>query len=174
MSKTKKKISFAYIIPALLLVGGAIFLFMRINGDSGGFFSGGYKSYGYFQGGEMSEDLDVRSVRWHQHKGYERVVFDVSKYDGVFGSAPYKDTGEVGIYQIGIEVKNGLSIDGELSGYRAFSARAPSFKKSKLINKMEIFPNDIQSFLFSLELKKPASYKVFTLKNPTRIIIDIR
>lgn len=176
--KAPSKKSWGYIIPALFLIAGVIFLFPKSNGGisgaMGGFMSGGYKSSGYFTGGKMTDGLDVRTVRWHKHKGYERLVFDIYAWDGVFGDKPYQKTNETGVYQIGKEEGGSLSLDGELSGYRAFSAKMPYLNKSKLIKKMQVFPNDENSFLFTFTLKSPASYKVFTLKNPARIIIDIK
>ncbi len=178
--KNPSKKSWGYIIPTLLLIGGAFFLFSKSIGASnplagvGGFMSGGYKSSGYFSGGKITDGLDVKSIRWHKHDGYERLVFDIYKWDGVFGNNPYEKTNEVGVYQIGKENADVLSLDGELSGYRSFSAKKPYLKNSKIIKDMEIYSDDESGFLFSFSLKKPASYKVFTLKNPARIIIDIK
>ena len=172
------KKSWGYIIPSLLLIAGALFLFVKSTGGlgsvMGGIMNGGYKSSGYFAAGNMTDGLDVRAIRWHKHDGYERLVFDIYKWDGVFNDNPYQKTDEVGLYQIGKEDSDSLSLDGEISGYRAFSATMPSFAKSKLIKYLQIFPNDENSFLFTFTLKSPASYKVFTLKNPARIIIDIK
>ena len=174
MAKVKiAKQHWGYIIPTLLLIAGGIFLFYKSGYISKGTVSGGYKSYGYYAAGKKSDDLDVRNIRWHQHNGYERLVFDIYKWDGVLGSL-YMRTNETGLYQIGREKGNSKTIDGELSGYRAFSADMPSFAKSKIMQSMEIYPNDDGTFLFAITLKKDASYKVFTLKNPARIIIDAR
>ncbi len=175
--KIPSKKSWGYIIPTLFLIAGAFFLFLKSNGGSspiGGFMSGGYKSVGYFHGGKIAESLDVRTVRWHKHEGYERVVFDIYAWHGVFGDKPYEKTDKTGLYQIGKEKKGSLHLDGEIMGYRAFSAKTPSFTQSKLVSKMQVIPNEENSFLFTLTLKKPASYKVFTLKDPSRIIIDLK
>lgn len=173
MAKTKKN-KWGYIIPAVLLLLGALFLYLKTNGASGGFASGGYKSSGYFSGGKLSEGLDVKTVRWHKHDGYERLVFDIYAWDGVFGNHPYKKSHETGLYQIGMELQNALSLDGELSGYRDFSAKMPHFANSKMLKKMQVLSNDDGSYLFTLELKRAVTYKVFTLKNPARIVIDIK
>jgi hypothetical protein len=170
--KSKRKV-LGYVVTALLLMLGAVFLFFKTPSGSLSLFDG-YKSSGYFEAGKMTEDLDVHSLRWHQHDGYERLVFDIQKWDGVFGDKPYQATTKTGLYQVGRELVTALSIDGELSGYRSFSASLPSFAKSDIIKSMEIFPNDEKSFLFSINLKHSASYKVFTLTNPTRLIIDLK
>ena len=169
-----KKTSWGYIIPAVLLLVGALFLYLKTNSASGGFVSGGYKSSGYFSGGKLSEGLDVKTIRWHKHDGYERLVFDIYAWDGVFGENPYEKSNETGLYQIGIELQNALNLDGELSGYRGFSAKMPRFTNSKMLKKMQVFSNDDGSFLFTIDLKRAVTYKVFALKNPARIIIDIK
>jgi hypothetical protein len=175
MAKIKiAKQHWGYIIPTLLLIAGGLFLFMKTDGSTGGFMSGGFKSYGYFSGGSGGKDLNVKSVRWHTHNGYERLVFDISKWDGVLGNYPYKSTNETGTYEIGTELQNARYIDGELSGFRSFSGNMPYFKKSKILEKMQVFPNGDDSYLSRINLKRTASYKVFTLKNPARIIIDIK
>ncbi len=176
--KKPSKRGWGYIIPTLFLIAGAIFLFYKSNGGISpisGLLGGGYKSAGYFHGGKMTKGLDVRSIRWSdKHNGYERVVLDVYIWHGVFDNTPYQKSNRVGLYQIGKEEKGSVHLDGELSGYRAFSAKLPSFSKSKFIKKMQVIPNDENSFYFTLTLKKPAIYKVFTLKNPARIVIDLK
>ncbi len=175
MAKIKiAKQHWGYIIPTLLLIAGGLFLFMKTGASTDGLMSGGFKSYGYFSGGSGGKDLNVKSVRWHTHNGYERLVFDISKWDGVLGEHPYKSTNETGIYEIGTELKNAKYIDGELSGYHSFTGNMPYFKKSKLLKDMQVFPNGDDSYLFRIGLKNKAAYKVFTLKNPARIIIDIK
>ncbi len=168
------KRSLGYLIPTILLVLGALFLYLKTNAASGGFVSSGFKSYGYFTGGKVADNLDIKSVRWHHHDGYERVVLDVYEWEGVFSENPLQKSKKTGLYQIGIEVQDTLSLDGEVSGYRAFSAKMPNFSDSNIMKRMRVFPNDDGTFLFTIDLKRPISYKVFTLKNPARIIIDVK
>lgn len=175
--KIPSKKSWGYIIPTLFLIAGAIFLYLKSNPGSnpiGGLLTGGYKSAGYFHGGKMTKGLDVRAVRWSTHEGYERVVLDTYIWHGIFDSAPYKKTNKVGLYQIGKEAEGSLHLDAEIVGFRAFSAKLPSFSKSKLIQNMQVIPNEEDSFYFTLTLKKSAIYKVFTLQNPGRIVIDLK
>jgi len=173
MKKTNKK-SWVYFISAFFLIAGALFLFFKSDTSFEGFSSGGYISDGYFSAGTMTDDLDVRAIRWHKHNGYERLVFDIYEWRGILEEMPYQMSDRVGLYQIGREPTNSKTIDGELSGYRAFSAKLPSMTKSKFIKKMEVYPDDDNSYLFAIHLKKEARYKVFSLRNPARIIIDIQ
>ena len=170
--KLKSKGVLGYLLPSLLLVG--FFLFLLIKGGSFGTIPKDYKKSGYFHGGNGGSELDIRRVRWHKHSGFERLVFDCYKYDGVLGDKSYILTDSTGKYQIGNEKVSSLEIDGELKGYRAFSASIPSFPKSKLIDTIDIFPEDSDSILFTIKLKKSTPYKVFTLKNPARIVIDLK
>ncbi len=168
------KTSWGYIIPTLLLIGGVLFLYFHNKGSSSETASSDYKTHGYFNGGTASSDLNVKSVRWHTHPGYERIVFDINKYDGVLTQHTFIATNETGLYQIGIEEEGASYLDGELSGFRSFDGHTPSFKKSEIISNMQIFPNGDDSYLFRLKLTRPAAYKVFTLKHPTRLVIDLQ
>lgn len=175
--KLPSKTTWGYIIPALFLIGGGYFLFSKSSSAGGvinSYIGKGYKNIGYFDGGKAARDLDVRAIRWSSHHGYERVVFDIYKWHGVFDTTPYKATSFTGLYQIGKEEQESRHLDGEILGYRAFTAKLPSFTKSKLIEKMQIIPNEEDSYYFTFTLKKPVAYKVFTLKHPTRIVIDIK
>lgn len=173
MAKTKRS-KWGYIIPAVLLVMGGLFLFFKMSSATGGMASDGYKAYGFFKGGKITDGLDVHTIRWHKHDGYERLVFDIYKWTGVFGESPFKKSEVTGVYHIGREIEHAKIIDGEVSGFRAFSAKIPNFKGSQRIKGIETFSEDDSSYLFSIELKKEAKYKVFSLKNPARIIIDIK
>ena len=175
MKKLLKSKSFwGYFIPALLLILFILFLYYRGSGTKLSSHESSYKSVGYFVGGNPSSDLDIRRVRWHKHVGFERVVFDCYRYDGVLGRKTYVLSSDTGEYEIGKEKKNALEIDGEIKGYRSFSAILPSFDKSKLIRSIELLNEDNGAYLFTIHLKKSTPYKVFTLSNPARIVIDLK
>ncbi len=160
-----------YLIATLALIGFFAFLFFRGMGGGGYLPIDGYKYSGYFSGGEPGENLDVRLIRWHKHKGYERIVFDVYKYNSILDPKDYIRSNVTGEYEIGRDAQS-KDIDGELRGYSSVSAPIPSFKGSSVIKRLEFMP-DKESFLFTIKLKKRSAYKVFTLKHPTRIVIDI-
>jgi len=172
LGKLSSKGVLGYLLPALLLIG--FVLFLLIKGGGLGSIPKDYKKSGYFHGGNGGSELDIRKVRWHKHLGFERLVFDCYQYNGVLDNKSYVLTDNTGIYQIGKEKVSSLELDGELKGYRAFSAHIPAFSKSKLIEDIEIFPEDGDGVLFTIKLKKSTPYKVFTLKNPARIVIDLK
>ncbi len=126
-----------------------------------------YRDQGYVKGGKSADGFDVYSLRWHKHNGFERLVFDISdefsSYDAV-----------VGFYSIGTEAIDSTSIAGELLGYSLFSAYIPSFKDSEIIHEMEVSSQKDTGYFFSISLKQPVSYKVFSLTDPARIIIDFK
>jgi len=102
---------------------------------------------------------EVTSVRWSQHKGYERLVFDVDGFTE-------------GSFQIGQDVNDRRILHGVLSGYKAFSATLPSFNSSSILHSMDVFAEGRDSYNFTLKLQRASTYKAFVLKNPTRIVID--
>ena len=172
LAKLKNKNVLGYLIPFVLLI--SFFLFLIYKGDGSFNTPKDYKNSGYFYGGNGGSDLDIRKVRWHKHNGFERLVLDCYQYNGVLGKKSYVLTDNTGNYQIGREKASSLELDGELKGYRAFSASIPSFSKSKLIDDIEIFPDEDEVVLFTIKLKKSTPYKVFTLKNHARIVIDLK
>ncbi len=171
--KIKSKTLWGYIVPAITLLIFGIFLYIKGSGGSI-FVESDYKNSGYFTGGSGGDDLDIKRIRWHKHHGFERVVFDCYKYNGMFTNKQYLLTNETGFYEIGKDKKGSLELDGEIKGYRAFSADIPSFSKSKLINSIEVMPEDEGAFLFTIKLKKSTPYKAFYLTKPARIIIDLK
>ncbi len=166
------KNALSFWIPALVLAMFIAFLYMQGQTTQGEEESD-YKKSGYFEGGNGGSDLDIRRIRWHKHNGFERVVFDCYQYNGVLGKNSYVLSNSVGVYEIGKDKKDALEIDGELKGYRDISAKVPTFTHSKLIDGFEVLPED-GGYLFTIKLKKSTPYRVFTLQNPGRIVIDLK
>jgi hypothetical protein len=127
----------------------------------------GYKSSGYFNGGKVTTGLYVHSVRWHKHDGFERLVLDIT-------GAPDQYMSVVGTYNIGTEATNSTSIAGELTGYGRFTSNIPDFKHSDIIYYMEASSDSYDSQFFSISLKTAITYKVFSLPDPARIVIDMK
>ncbi len=102
---------------------------------------------------------EVTAVRWSQHDGYERLVFDIDGFTE-------------GSFQIGQDVNDKRILHGSLSGYKAFSAVLPSFNSSSILDSMDVVAVGKDTYNFVLKLQRPASFKTFVLRNPTRIVID--
>jgi len=110
--------------------------------------------------------LDVMKIREGKHEGYLRLVFDVydkgqpaqivGQYDAKYSSS-----------------KNNIAVI--LYGYQKFSAPLPSFPLSSSIEQIyfEQYPEN-QGFKFHIKLRENAKVKIFELKNPARLIFDIK
>jgi len=103
---------------------------------------------------------EVTSVRWSQHDGFERLVLDIYAYSE-------------GNFKIGEDAKNNTKLHGFLTGYRFFTPAIPSFASSSIVKNMEVYTEGKNGYSFTLFLNRPTDYKVFALKSPDRIVIDI-
>jgi hypothetical protein len=107
--------------------------------------------------------LEVTNVRWSQHNGFERLVFDISA-DG---------DNDVGICKIEPDTDSTMYINGELIGYSSFVPYLPTFSSSQIIKDMKVVENSNGNFDFTIKFNVPVAYKAFALKNPPRIVIDL-
>lgn len=119
-----------------------------------------------FSSATVGDGLDVRKIREGRHDGYIRLVFDV-----------YNATGAaeiVGRYDAKYNnAKKDITVI--LHGYQKFSAPLPSFSHDSLIEQIyfEQYPAS-GGFKFHIKLRENASVKIFNLKNPARIVFDIK
>jgi len=119
-----------------------------------------------FSSGIMSNGLDVRKIREGKYKEYTRLVFDV-----------YADTSParvVGHYDAKHDSsKKDISVI--LHGYQKFSAPLPSFPYDSVIEQIhfEQYPNE-SGFKFHIKLRENAKVRIFDLKNPARLVFDIK
>ncbi len=119
-----------------------------------------------FSGGNITDGLDVKSIRVGYHDTYTRLVLDVYR-DGVKAKT-------VGKYDVDYNPETD-TVSVTLSGYRNFSAKIPTFSKKSIVEK--IYMNnylDDSGFKFSIKLRDSAKIKSYEYKNPARLIIDIR
>ena len=120
----------------------------------------------FFSNTEVSNGLDVRQVREGIHKDYVRLVFDI-----------YKDSNpaiKVGAYDAKYNAST-KNIEVVLHGYKSFSAPLPSFPLSSEIEQIhfEQYPEG-RGFKFYIQLRKEIEVKIFDLKNPARLVFDIK
>jgi hypothetical protein len=119
-----------------------------------------------FSSGAISDGLDVKQIREGRHDGYMRLVFDV--YDSA------KPAREVGRYDAKYsDSKKDIVV--VLQGYRKFSAPLPSFPSHSVIEQIHFdqYPDD-SGFKFHIKLRENAKVRIFDLKNPARIVFDIK
>jgi hypothetical protein len=124
------------------------------------------KDINSYSSGVITDGLDVRKIREGKHKGYIRLVFDV--YDDT------KAAKTVGRYDAKhSNSKKDISVI--LHGYRKFSALLPSFPHYSIIEQIHFdqYPEN-SGFKFHIKLRENATVKIFDLKNPARIVFDIK
>jgi len=119
-----------------------------------------------FEHNEMYDGLNVKKIRLGQHNGYTRLVLDVYN-----GSTIAKT---VGSYNAQYR-QNRNDIRVVLEGYSSFSARAPRFAHNSLIEKIyfERYEDD-GVYKFRIKLRQEADVRIFALKNPARLVFDIK
>lgn len=129
------------------------------------------------QGGSIADGLDVASIRYGAHDGYERLVFDITQWEGAGPGAAGKPAASSGYFHI-MPGPSRRQMIIELGGFRAFSAAMPSFGLSWRINSLqrlrgEAYEDD-STVALALSVSSGSCYRAFALQNPARIVIDIR
>lgn len=119
-----------------------------------------------FSGGKTQDGLEVKSIRQGRHEGYVRLVFDVFNQ----GEAAHT----VGSYQVKYHRSTNI-IEIVLDGYRKFSASLPNFSASSEIEQIYFSTYlDDSGFKFNIKLRKNSKIRSFDLKQPARLVIDIK
>ena len=120
----------------------------------------------HFEGGTVSDGLNIKTVRKAEHDSYIRLVFDS---DGVNSKVA-----KVGSYKVDYEPsKKRVSI--VLSGYRAFSAKFPTFSNSSIVEKIDFAKYlDDSGYKLYINLRETTKIKVFALESPARLVIDVK
>lgn len=130
------------------------------------------------QGGEVSDGLDVSSVRYGEHAEFVRIVFDVAYWKGYESEMIGKAAKSTGSYTSVISDNHREIILG-LHGFRAFSASISELnsvlKNFVVFSKItdEAYADDSAVFL-KVSSGSPLCYRIFPLKKPSRIVIDIK
>ena len=128
----------------------------------------------HFEGGVMSEGLNIKNIRKGRHHDYLRLVFDVSKVLAYTDSMEEGDVDEVGYYNATYHPEERL-LTVVINGYKSFTAPFPTFSKSEIVKKIYLveYPHD-RGYKFNIELREGAEVKVFDLKKPARMVFDIK
>lgn len=126
-----------------------------------------------FRGGMLSDGLNIKSIRKGTHDNYERLVFDVQAWRA-YGSREAQNVESVGTYQVRYNPSKKL-LSVVLNGYRSFTASLPTFSKESVIEKIYFDPyKEDSAYKFYIQLKENTEVKVFDLKNPARMVFDIK
>jgi hypothetical protein len=120
----------------------------------------------HFEGGTITDGLNIKSIRKAEHDSYVRLVFDS---DGVNNKAP-----KVGSYKVDYDPsKKRVAV--VLNGYRAFTAKFPTFNDSGIVEKIDFAKYlDDSGYKFYINLRENTKIKVFALESPARLVIDVQ
>jgi len=119
-----------------------------------------------FTGGNITDGLNVKSIRVGYHDTYTRLVFDIEKNG--------EKAKKVGAYNVNYDAQTGIA-SVSLDGYSSFSAKIPKFSKKSVVEKISFNRYLEESgFKISIKLRDTATVKAYDYKNPARLIVDIR
>lgn len=136
-----------------------------------------YVSSGSFEGGEVTDGLDVGDMKWMKHGKYERIILYIYKWGSHDKSEGIEPVDVPGYFKIS-SGKTHKKLNVALGGYRAFTAKLPRFEKSNLIRDITL-PTGEQlatgsGYSFVIGFKIPVQFEVFELHSPARIVIDFK
>ncbi len=125
-----------------------------------------------FEGGYLSDGLDIAKIRQSKKGDTLRLVFDTHQQSSKSGSLGVPSN-KVGSYSF-VYYPEKYLITAIVGGYRAFSASLPKFSSNSIVEKMYMDEYlDDSGYKFHIKLKEDAKVKVFDLQNPARIVVDI-
>jgi len=126
------------------------------------------------KGGTITDGLQVSNIRIGVHQNFTRIVFDVDFWEGAENYHTKKPS-NTGFHIIKIDKNHHILI--ELSGYRANKVDTIDIPKYTNITSINVLKGeeyaDDSSIFYSIQLKHNANIKVFSLLNPTRLVVDI-
>ena len=133
----------------------------------------GFKTSGQFSGGEVTIDQDIAVARFGVHESYDRLVFEMYAYAGLVKPTQAADT--VTAYtatlsEDGTVIK--IHMTGALEAYA--SQTAIDFKGKETIKSISYSnASEGDAIDITIALSQPSQFKVFSLKSPGKLVIDI-
>ena len=129
-----------------------------------------------FTGGKMADGLDMHKIRASANSAKTRLVFESYLWN-VGKNMPTTQANNSGNYLFTYDSKTN-TITALINGYRAFSAltgaKIATFPAGNMIKNIKLLPYmDDSGYKFIINIKEDAQVKVFELKNPGRIVVDI-
>jgi hypothetical protein len=116
----------------------------------------------HFEGGVANDGLDIKSIRKADHDSYVRLVFDS---DGASKVGSYKVDYDPSTKRISIV----------FSGYRAFSAKFPTFGDTSIVEKIDFAKYlEDSGYKLYIDIRGATKIKVFALESPARLVIDVK
>jgi len=134
-----------------------------------------YLKDGVFTGGDQSiENVVIKNIRRAANSGFERIVIDL---DGV-SAGKLQTLNRAPYFQVAVspeERRLTVSIWGDPQLHFNAKQILSSFKKSSWISSIDLLPQlEPEFWSFVLNLKSDTNVEVFELKEPVRIILDVK
>lgn len=128
-----------------------------------------------FTGGKISDGLDMHKIRASANPARTRLVFE--SYTKTQNNATLSKADNSGNYLFTYD-RETLTITALIDGYRAFTAlqgaKIATFPAGSMVEKITLLPYmDDSGYKFTIKIKEEAEVKVFELKKPGRIVVDI-
>ncbi|GBE14614.1 hypothetical protein BMS3Abin14_00660 [bacterium BMS3Abin14] len=123
-----------------------------------------------FSGGS-GENFALYQVRWGDHRSFERIVMEFKGKD--------TDTQQHGLPRMEVEKEEyPARVTIRLPGVptrmkEIYTVRHP-FSKSRMLSGLDLFDSCGSGQLLALIPSRPLEYRIFTLWNPARLVIDFR
>ncbi len=136
-----------------------------------------YRDLGLVLGGQPADGNDLYNIKFGKHDDFERLVLDIHKWvadanAGSKGQGPHAAT--PGLFWVDYEAYP-FRLVFQLEGIRWRSAKFPDFSGSDYISGMySIHSLDWGNERFVVTLKKPIKFEAFELRNPARVVVDIK
>lgn len=118
-----------------------------------------YFKKGIFVNDKRNNSSTLNGIRhsFVSQRGYERFVFDLSASPNIYGS--FNSTKKI----LNIDFKN-----------TQLSQKFKSIGYSKYVDNIDFFPIEKKFLSVKVKLKKNVAIDIFKLKNPMRLVLDIK
>ena len=133
----------------------------------------GFKLSGQFTGGEVTIDQDIAVARFGVHESFNRLVFEMYTYAGLV--KPTQTAESVTAYTATLS-EDGTVIKVHLKGaLEAYASQTSIDFKGKETIKSISYSNASEgdAIDITIVLSQPSQFKVFSLKSPGKLVIDI-
>lgn len=118
---------------------------------------------GKFIGGDISDGKSIESIKWGNWNDFERLVFEIGGEEDIMPHYEIVKPKDYGAFVV------------IWSGVRKNSSKLPNLERSKLIRSIDYIQLEDDSMMgFGISLNKNENVRVFELKNPNRLVIDIK
>ncbi len=120
--------------------------------------------------GGLGEGFSLVQIRWGNHHDYERLVLEFHPVRGLEGTSEWPRM-EISSEEYPVRIT--ISASSVAGGTRNLFTDQNPFRKSRFISSLNIY-DACDDLLLDLVPSMPVVYDIFSLWNPTRLVIDIK